>query len=283
MVRDRELARVVSTYNGKQGTAGFRVMFGTQEKVHPPLGVGFPVTLPAKVDQYFEPGATEWASQYQDDTIELASAPQRYRPGTFFERWNAPVLVPGFAGQGSAVRAGDAIKVRLTPHNDQDGHAGLRWGATSTKLFRGEVVVGQSEEFGTVEAGDLPAADSQYRLETAIAGTSLVAAFRSGAGDGPLPLRTVRFSPEVDAQSLMTRRPITVLPFSFDAQAGTPAAQKVEVQYSTDGKSWKSASVARSRVIFRTPAASRISLRATVTDRSGNTTTQTMLDAVELK
>ena len=284
VVRDRDLARVVSTYNGKQGTPGFLLLLGTQPHAHPPLGIGYSITLPAKVDQYYEPGATEWLTKYQDDTIELSSPTKQYRAGTAtHERWNAPVFVPGFAGQGSAVRAGDAIKVQLFSHSDQDGHAGLRWGGATTKLFRGDAVVAESDQFGTLEASGLPAGETQYRLETSIEGTALVAAFRSSAKGGPLPLTTVRFSPEIDAQNFVARKPITVLPFSFDAQAGTPAVKKVAIQYSADGKTWKPTVIAGSRAVFPTPSSAEVSLRAVVTDRAGNTTTQTLIGAYQLK
>jgi hypothetical protein len=74
-----------------------------------------------------------------------------------------------------------------------------------------------------------------------------------------------------------------VLPFSFDAQAGTPAVKKVAIQYSADGRTWKPAAVAGFRVVFPTSAGVQVSLRATVTDRAGNTTTQTVIDAYQLK
>ncbi len=283
-VSDRSLARVVSTYNGRLGTPdAAAVQFASQPKVRPPLGVGFRMTLPAKVDQYYEPGATEWTRMYEDESINLSSPARRLRAGsTLHERWNAAVHTPGFAGQGSAVRTGDAIKVQLFSHNDQDGHAGVRWGPARTKLFRGEELVGESKEFGVLEASGLPAGDSQYRLESSVEGTSLVATFRGA--EEPLPIRTVRFSPEVDSQNLVTRKPVTVLPFSFDTQPGTPPAQKVTIHYSTDGKTWTSAAIAGSRAVFPTPAkATQISLRATVADHVGNTTTQTVLNAYQLK
>lgn len=313
-VSDRSLARVVSTFNGTLATPdAAAVQFASQSKVRPPLGVGFRMTLPAKVDQYYEPGATEWIRLFEDESINLSSPAQRFRAGsTLHERWNAAVHAPGFAGQGSAVRTGDTIKLQLFPQNDQDGHAGTSSGTATTKLSRDGKTIAESAEFGTLEATDPPAARyqsgtqsaqyragtqaaqyrletqaAQYRLETSLrseaATTEVIATFRS-AGDGTLPLRFVRFHPPVDAHNEVPRTPITRLPFSYDAQPGTPAAQKVRVEYSTDGKTWTPAAIAGSHAIFPTPAKEpQISLRATVADSAANTTTQTILNAYNLK
>lgn len=289
VVRNGELAHVASQYNGKAGTVVSPIIFGAQAHVALPLGVGYQVTLPAKVDQYYEPGATEWTSRLSGP-IALSGLPKHYRAGASIrERWNAPVFAPGFAGEGSAVRAGDAITVQLLSHNDQDGHAGSADGVGATRLLKGDAVVAESDDFGTVSAKGLDAGVSQYRLEAALdatspGGTRLVASFRSGAGDGPLPITAIRFHPVVDANNLVVRQAVTALPFSYDAQAGTPSVRSVRIEYSADGKTWKRAGVVGSRAIFPTPpAAKTISLRATIVDRSGNTTTSTIGSAYELR
>lgn len=283
-VSDRSLAHVASTFHGSLATPdAAAIQVASQPNVRPPLGVGFRMTLPAKVDQYYEPGATEWTRIYQDESINLTAPARRFRAGTTQERWNAAVHAPGFAGQGSAVRAGDALKVQLFSHNDADGHAGTSEGAAVTKLSRDGKVVAESDEFGKLDATGQPA--SQYRLETSLAGTtSVVANFRSDA-DGPLPLRFVRFHPAVDTRNHLPRKPTTLLPFTYDAQPGTPAVKNLVIEYSPDGgKTWTRASTAGARAIFSTPpTAAQISLRATVTDKTGNTTTQTTLNAISLR
>ena len=282
-VSDRSLAHVASTFNGSLATPeAAAIQVASQPNARPPLGVGFRMTLPAKVDQYYEPGATEWLRIYQDESITLTAPARRFRVGTTRERWNAAVHAPGFAGQGSAVRAGDGIKVQLFSHNDADGHAGTAEGTAVTRLSRDGKVVAESAEFGTLDASGQPAA--QYRLETSLAGTtSVVATFRSAA-DGPLPLRFVRFHPAIDAHNVVARKPTTLLPFTYDAQPGTPPVKNLVVEYSPNGKTWKRASVVGARAIFSTPpTATQISLRATVTDEVGNITTQTVLNAYQLK
>ncbi|MEU4392953.1 S8 family serine peptidase [Kribbella sp. NPDC023855] len=281
-VSDRSLAHVASTFHGNLATpdaAAIQVV--SQPNVRPPLGVGFRMTLPAKVDQYYEPGATEWTRIYQDESINLSSPAQRFRAGTTHQRWNAAVHTPGFAGQGSAVRTGDALKIHLFSHNDPDGHAGTTEGTAVTKLSRAGELVAESPEFGKLEVTGQPPA--QYRLETSTGTTSVTATFRSTT-DGPLPLRFVRFHPAVDRYNQLPRKPTTVLPFTYDTQPGTPPLKNLVIEYSPDGQTWKRASTARARAIFSTPPrATQLSLRATVTDVAGDTTTQTTLDALKLR
>ncbi|WP_433020421.1 S8 family peptidase [Kribbella sp. CA-294648] len=282
-VSDRSLAHVASTFHGSLATPdAAAIQVASQPNVRPPLGVGFRMTLPAKVDQYYEPGATEWTRICQDESINLTAPARRFRAGTTYERWNAAVHTPGFAGRGSAVRAGDALKVQFFSHNDSDGHAGTSEGVAVTKLSRDGKVVAESDEFGKLEVTGQPPA--QYRLETSLAGTTSVDATFRSTTDGPLPLRFVRFHPAVDTRNQLPRKPTTLLPFTYEAQRGTPPVKNLVIEYSPDGKTWKRASIVGARAIFPTPpTVIQISLRATVTDKTGNTTTQTTLDAINLR
>jgi hypothetical protein len=94
----------------------------------------------------------------------------------------------------------------------------------------------------------------------------------------------VRFHPAVDTRNVVARKPTTLLPFTYDAQPGTPPVKQVVIEYSPDAKTWKRALTLDARAVLPTPpTATHISLRATVTDEAGNTTTQTVLNAYQLK
>lgn len=145
----------------------------------------------------------------------------------------------------------------------------------------------------------LPAGTAKYKLVSSATRPSIaelstrtecVWTFTATAAEEikQLPLRTVRYRPELDFANTIARRPVLSIPFQLEAQPGAtlPAAKKVELQVSgDDGKTWRRAAVVPAgknayRAIVATPAGAKyISLRSHLTDADGTTADLTVLRA----
>lgn len=104
----------------------------------------------------------------------------------------------------------------------------------------------------------------------------LTATFTSAADQPTVAIHTVSYQPPVDATNTVKRKPVTVLPFKV---TGGPV-KTLTVQYSDNaGTTWHPATIAGPNLIFPTPAGTTISLKSEATDKSGNTTDQTVIAA----
>jgi hypothetical protein len=146
---------------------------------------------------------------------------------------------------------------------------------------------------------EVPPEEAGYRLEmtaersgpaTLSTRVSVAWTFRSGhsAAADPvrLPLSTVRFAPRVDNENGTPGGQAATIPVTVTPQPGSAAGANrsltVEVSYD-DGVTWAPAPVAGGQAAVRHPAApGYVSLRATATDASGNTVTQTVIRAYKL-
>ncbi|GAA2800875.1 S8 family serine peptidase [Kribbella solani] len=251
---------------------------------------------PRSIRYYLDQTAYGWSGAVQQDitgkpvpfpdwTIE--SPATRYQVGRHYqERWNAAVFGPAVR---RIARTSDWLGIVIASLTDADGHlGGVRMQSASTKLYRGGTIVSNSDSFGTVDAKDLPAGKTTYRLVTT--GTQklvpfstridLEATFSSAADQQEIALHTVAFRPDVDGKNTVARKPMTSIPFEV---AGGPVT-KVTVEYSDNGGStWKKAEVKGKTATFTTPAGKTVSLRSTATDAAGNTTTQTVITAYNLR
>jgi len=139
----------------------------------------------------------------------------------------------------------------------------------------------------------LPAEDTAYRLtvdssrdpavypvSTRVHAEWTFRSARTAAGQvAPVPLSTVRFSPELALDSTAKAGTRFEVPFTVEGAAAgqRPAKLAFQVSYD-DGRSWQPAkAVGGTRLSLRHPAAvGSVSLRAELTDRKGNTLTQTI-------
>jgi hypothetical protein len=172
----------------------------------------------------------------------------------------------------------------------------------SSKLYRDGQLAGESEWFGDLVVGDLPAAKASYKYVTSLDRSSLLKqsgktdltfTFTSAGSDKVqlIPLRTVGYRPAVDSLNTVKRSLVTVLPIHLTAQAGStalPAVKKLELKVSgDDGKTWKPATVVRTgsgyQAIFVTPKGGAVSLKAHLVDAAGNTTDQTTIGAYQFR
>ncbi|MEU0094505.1 S8 family serine peptidase [Kribbella sp. NPDC006257] len=314
-VRDSDLARIVSTRNATSARSTEVGLAGETGD-----GVGGIFLLlhfkqPTKVVHLVEPAPTaSWTTffdEYQPDAegfplqvTFLNSRTLSYHAAqTYRERWNAAAFVPTFGGYAGAVRDGDQLLIGAYSHSDADNHSGQSMADSSgTKVFRNGVEVGSSPYFADVQLARLDPAKAAYRVETRIdrssfstfsTRTKLTWRFTSAATETAttLPLRTIRYLPEVDKWNAVQRKPVLVVPFTFDAPAGAtlPAIRKITAQVSgDDGKTWRPAYVVPAgrggyRLVVALPhGAKEVSLRATATDVQGNSMEQTVLRAFSI-
>ena len=302
-VKQEELATVDHTVNATDGQRVQKVMWPVMPGVDAIFGRVVHLDLPRTVRYYLDQTPGGWYGPVGPDVPRgdwsLESAPTRYEAGrTYQERWNAASFVPSVR---EAVRDGGDLQLWVSNYADADGHVGrMRTDSASSTLYRNGAEVATSASFGSVQASGLPADKASYKFVTSgtqtVSGfstrTDLTATFTSAgtSEQTPLPIRTVRYKPEVDAQNTVTRTPVTVLPIVLDGTPGAvlPKVKKLEVQVSGDnGTTWKAASVVPSgagyKAVFPTPAGTSVSLKATVLDTAGNTTDQTVIAAYPLR
>jgi hypothetical protein len=267
------------------------------------VGRGIDYDLPASVTTFGDVGNVKIRTIFEEyDASEVWRAQldsgyvsYRIRPN-HREVWNG-AFVPMFGKDSVATRTGDRIELLAYLYSDRDGHLGDSFvDSGSTRLYRNGRLVGSSSYPGYLEPTPVQPGSALYKVVTTASRptysdfstrTDVTWTFRSDTTRGTelLPLRTVRYLPDVDARSTIKWAPVTRLPFRFDGQPGTTLAapKKVEVQYSADsGKTWRRAAVVRrpdsAVAIFPTPKGRPISLRALVINRDGSSVDQTVVD-----
>ncbi|MEW1724171.1 S8 family serine peptidase [Streptomyces sp. NPDC093109] len=235
----------------------------------------------------------------------LMSRPKRYEAGSSTrESFNIGVFGPGldpsvaFTGGlfPGAERRGNTIKAFLPLFGDGAGNMGLSDYTSVESSFLADGTEIESEYApvdGTV-AYEVPAGDSPYRLTMDVSRDPAVYpvstrvavdwAFRSAKTpeDGKpvaLPLSSVRFSPELSVSSTAPAGGPFTVPFTVEGAPAGGGVKKLAFSVSYDeGASWQRAkAVGGDRLRLTHPAgAGSVSLRAELTDRAGNTLTQTI-------
>lgn len=229
------------------------------------------------------------------DHGHLTLAPQRFEEGeTYDQLLNVGVFGPHLSEGIGLHRTGDTLYV----HNHLlDGWAadGAIGGESGTMTLRrdGEVV-GTADSYaeGWFE---LPASEATYEL-TATAwrsgsvSTEITTSHTFTSATVPdddfqeLPSSVVRFSPRLALDSTAPEKERMVIPVTVAGAAGDGNLAKLTVQQSFDGgETWRRTPVRLGAITVTNPAAGNtVSLRAEVTDKDGNTTTQTIIDAYQV-
>jgi hypothetical protein len=318
-VRDRQLAKVSATaHQTLPGRRSNKVTFGIG-----PSGAGgwaavLNSDLPSVATEYYQPKGVQWYSEVGEHVLDeegfpvnvsgLSSAPRSLKPGKRYqERWNAATFAPAFpaADFPYAARLGNDLFAGVPLFSDQDGHAGWSEADSAyTKLFRNGQLVGESEFGGYVEGLGLPAGRGDFTLETNVDRGQLFPfstqvdatwKFRSGRVSGeefkPLPLWSVQYQPEVDAENYAERDPLTLVPVTAQAQPGSDVGKlrklRVEVSYD-DGDTWHRAPLLPNgkhswKAVLKPKEAKFVSFRATVVDSAGNSLEQTVIRAYGIR
>ncbi|MFI5713600.1 S8 family serine peptidase [Kribbella sp. NPDC051620] len=313
-VRAKDLATVTQSINATADRQAERAVY-----VHAP-GLGgawtpiVPYDLPAKTKLYVDPAPAGWETEVSEimpstdpqdpfpiTVTRLTSPINTYKAGrSYRQRLNAAVFAPT---PFYTTRTGNELEFGIFSSTDADGNAGVTAAdSQGSKLYRNGQLAGESEWFGDLVVGDLPAGKASYKYVTSLdrssflkqsSKTELSFTFSSAESDKvqAIPLRTVGYQPAVDSKNTVRRSPVTVLPIQLTAQPGStklPAVKKLELKVSGDGGStWKPATVVRTgsgyRAIFVTPKGGAVSLQAHLVDAAGNTTDQTTIGAYQFR
>ncbi|MGW8889664.1 hypothetical protein [Streptomyces sp. NPDC055749] len=231
----------------------------------------------------------------QNDPGRTFTAGRRYRLD-----YNIGVFGPRVNGVTAGVqRSGDAITAAFPMFADGAGHTGATvWdaGATKTTLYRDGEPVGTVAAPPTGVRFTVPAGKAAYRLTTS-AVPALTAAvstridaewtFVSDTAASPtmLPVSTVRFTPRLGLDSSAPAGRLLAVPVTVEGAAADGNTKSLKVSASVDGgTTWRTVAVHHGKLLLRTPeAGATVSLKAEVTDRQGNTLTQTVIDAYRAK
>jgi subtilisin family serine protease len=313
-VTDAELATVNAEFGGAVSErTGGKVTFP-----FPAEGDGFVfgavgnLPLPGSRVEHLMADGVRWQGQLQQlldgQTLEaqLTSPFETFRAGqTYDRRFNHAVFGPtmtddGFAG-GSVFRVGDTLVVSPSLYGDEAGNAGQSvLSSARFELYRDGSLVASSDQPGG--DAEVPAQDAEYRavvsttrpadafdVSTAV---SVEWTFRSAFVDEESvvaqPVSAIRFTPTLDEDDLAPAgRPFLVpvwLQHNGTGAADRPHTLSVEVSYD-EGKTWAAADTFMNMVaVLRHPAdAESVSLRATATDRDGNSVTETVIRAYKLR
>jgi hypothetical protein len=313
-VRQRELATVRSDF----GTPTPDRAGGALTFPFPVEGDGFvfgivqDVKLPGTRVAHVTTDGVKWQGMLLQidgegtEETQLTSPFERYRPGRTYEtRFNHGMFGPstsddGFVGD-AVFRFGDELYVQPALYGDGAGNVGYSiLSSARFELYRdGELITSADEPGGFAV---VPEEDAEYRavvtttrdrkvfdVSTAV---DVSWTFRSAHVDDetlvPQAASVVRFAPRLDEDnSAKAGRPF-VVPVSLQRnETGSldrPRTLKVDVSYD-EGKTWRKADVLLNlAVLLNHPAgAESVSLRATATDRDGNSVTQTVIRAYKLR
>jgi subtilisin family serine protease len=309
-IRDRDLARVDATYMSQlPDGVGSKWPSGRFEDNW--FGISLPTFFrtPFRRTEFYTAGPDiRWDGEFDEindsNGVFLYDLGREYRPGRFYrETWNQPMFGPAFpAGHdpstfGLARRIGDVLLLSLRLFGDRFGHAGSRatFPPSRVTLERDGVrVPGQfgfflvPPEAGTYKLTQVDVVGAPFTLSTTV---SSEWTFRSEhAVNVALPLLAVRFHPHLDdAGSTPANRTLRV-PVTVEAQFGssTTATRTLSVDVSyDDGGTWTDVPVEKDGhdafVRLRHPAKPGfVSLRASATDTSGNSVTQTIIRAYRI-
>ncbi|MBF9129523.1 S8 family serine peptidase [Plantactinospora sp. S1510] len=313
--RDRDLATVHARY-ARNVPGSFEV---NNPAIFPGNSGAFVIPLtfdsPFEGTEYFNADPdVRWARLLfeQDASGRLSTVlgfiPLTYRAGTVTrDQWNQAVFGASLEApvypEDYVSRVGDEIFVNIPLFADGAGRQVSSFDAVEKMvLYRDGVKVGESD--GLWKTFEVPAAAADYRLEVTgtrghpVALSTRVEAawtFRSGhvAGENlvRLPLSGIRFSPALDQLNTAPAGQSFLIPVSVRPQPGTTGggvrSVGVDVSYD-DGATWQKATVVAvngvGTVHVKHPKKSGfVSLRATATDRSGNTVRQTVIRAYEIR
>jgi hypothetical protein len=281
-------------------------------------GGGAPVHHPTVRDEYVTPGEWELNSVGSYGGEQSWQVPHTYQAGRHYViDWHKAVLGPAFP-QGSSdsdyyqvARDGDTISSVLLMATDGQRNPGELWYpwesadfavTGSQELYRDGTLLGRVDDnaFATFT---VPPDKGRYELRARTTrrsawwqrATDIRAAwaFQSAQAGAPalLPLLTVQAAADVDETNSRPADRSFLLPIRVFRQdlGGFAPVRAIAVDYSLqDGRSWLRAKVVPSGLAEWTarigkPGRGLLSLRIRVTDRDGNTLTQTVIRAVELR
>ncbi|MEU3401447.1 serine protease [Streptomyces filamentosus] len=218
-----------------------------------------------------------------------------YTPGsttvhTFDTPVHGPALDSSPGARPVAQRTGDTLDLTVPLLADGDGHvpSAPPFTASTVTLHRnGALLATRRGETPGHASFTLPAGRASYRLTASATrprgSVTATWTFTSAATATAteLPLSAVRFGADLALDGTAPAHTPTRVAVTVQGAARRAGVRSLSVSVSTDGgTTWTPAPLAAGRIELTTPAPGRtVSLRAELTDRDGNTLTQTHRDA----
>ncbi|MEU4447030.1 S8 family serine peptidase [Actinosynnema sp. NPDC050801] len=280
--------------NPPDGSGGWSVML--------PVPAGGAVVDLVTADQLTWGWSYQRLSPQYRTEADYSSFNRRYETGgDYAERFAFPVRGPGLSGY-SATYLGiheDRVTSQVPLLNDHDGNLGRgNYESARTSLYRDGRLVGLvRDQWGEFS---VPAGEARYRVEhemvrdpaawelsTRISGAWTFRTDVLPDGHGRrLPMSVVRFTPELDAAGAAPAGRLLSVPLTVEQQDGADNSEvdrvRVEVSFD-DGRTWRVVPVAGGAALVRHPAApGYASLRASGSDRDGNTFEHTVIRAYKI-
>ncbi|MEE1805927.1 S8 family serine peptidase [Streptomyces sp. BE133] len=272
---------------------------------------------PSEQTLYFSPDVA-WTTatfHYQYNVGELVyplgtlvGPPTVYRKdGDYRDDWMSAPFNPALgeqAGAAQVVREGDKLKVALPVFSDAAGHRaetapGADSGSTVLADDSGKVLARNAAPGRATF--DLPRKENWYRLTvdatrtspdpvTWMLGTRITSEWRlrSGHENSAAPARLLDLDYRLPLTGENAADPAKPLDYTvgLSAQGSRKALPiaSLKVWYATDGSDWKQAAAARGadgrwKVTVPALGTAKVDLRSTVTDTSGASLTETLIDA----
>ncbi|MGW2288246.1 S8 family serine peptidase [Streptomyces phaeochromogenes] len=271
--------------------------------------------LPLNTTEYVLDNGVKWSfrtwQMFGEDRDRVSESflmrmPRTWQAGrTYTERFNVGVFGPTAPAKGDlgperglpgVVRYGNVIRAFTPLFGDGSGHWGLSdYTSVTSSLQADGKEIPDDYGYSPIDLTEytVPAKDSAYKLTVDASRDPAVFpvstrvrtewTFRSATtpedGTTALPLSVIRFSPELTLSSTAKAGKRFEVPFTVEGAATgkRPAKLAFEVSYD-EGTTWQPAkAVGGTHLSLKHPAeAGSVSLRAKLTDRSGNTLVQTI-------
>ncbi|MCX5109851.1 S8 family serine peptidase [Streptomyces sp. NBC_00378] len=223
-------------------------------------------------------------------------APQGFKAGkSYTKKVNTAVFGPAVNSEYGILRDGNYIVGMLPLVADGAGNfGGSAYSSAKTVLYRNGKKLAQNDDPLTGLAPfTVSSAAADYRLTTSMRRSAALSpvstridaswTFRSKRTSGPamLPISTVRFTPNVTADSRVTAGRTASVPVTVQGAAAGKNLKSLTVYVSYDaGKTWKKSTVKAGKISVKNPAKGKsISYRANVTDKKGNKSSVSIYNA----
>ncbi|MFC9756521.1 S8 family serine peptidase [Streptomyces sp. NPDC056921] len=223
-------------------------------------------------------------------------APQGFKAGkSYTKKVNTAVFGPAVNSEYGILRDGNYIVGMLPLVADGAGNfGGSAYSSAKTVLYRNGKKFAQNDDPLTgLVPFTVSSAAADYRLTTSMRRSAALSpvstridaswTFRSKRTSGPamLPISTVRFTPNVTADSRVTAGRTASVPVTVQGAAAGKNLKSLTVYVSYDaGKTWKKSTVKAGKISVKNPAKGKsISYRANVTDKKGNKSSVSIYNA----
>ncbi|WP_329316454.1 S8 family peptidase [Streptomyces sp. NBC_01262] len=268
------------------------------------------VKLPATRTVYLSTTGVKWSTAFSQ--ISPTAAPdsepeasywrddQKFKAGRTYKRsFNVGVFGPKVGGRYGLYRDGDQIWAILPLLADGASNTGISapYDRATTTLFRNGVKVGTVPNAADESAQfTVPGGKADYRLSTSLTRSKVATvstkvsatwtfSSKKASTSARLPASVVRFTPALSATSTSRAGATTTVPVTVQGAGAGGNLKSLTVYVSFDGGAhWKKLTVRSGKVKVKNPKAGKgVSFKAKVTDKKGNTLTQTIVNAYRTK